>query len=44
MIQQPEKDWKTRAKRYLVYAIIAIVCAIVLYIFVWFGSQLGLQN
>ncbi len=35
---------RVRLKRYLVYAVLIIVAIIILYIFVWFGTQLGLQN
>jgi preprotein translocase subunit SecF len=31
-------------KRYVVYALLLITALILLYIFVWFGTQLGLQN
>ena len=35
---------RERLKRYIVYALILITSAILVYIFVWFGAQLGLQN
>ena len=35
---------KERVKRYIIYAILLIACAILLYVFVWFGTQLGLQG
>ena len=33
-----------RLKQYIAYALLFITAAILLYIFVWFGAQLGLQN
>ena len=33
-----------RLRRYIVYALLLITAAVLLYIFVWFGAQLGLQN
>ena len=33
-----------RVRRYILYAVLVITCAILLYILVWFGTQLGLQG
>ena len=33
-----------RVRRYILYAVFVITCAILLYILVWFGTQLGLQG
>ncbi len=43
---EPEKtpNRRERTKRYLLYATLVIIILIILYIFVWFGAQLGLQN
>jgi len=35
---------RERLKRYIVYALLFIGAAILLYVFVWFGTQLGLQG
>ena len=33
-----------RLKRYLAYALLLFTAAVLIYVFVWFGAQLGLQN
>ncbi len=35
---------REQLKRYLVCALLLVTAAILIYVFVWFGAQLGLQN
>ncbi len=35
---------RVRIRKYVIYALVAVACAILLYVFIWFGTQLGLQN
>lgn len=35
---------RERLRRYVVYALILAASAALIYLFVWFGTQLGLQN
>jgi len=42
--RQDESSRKERLKRYLFYALMLFAGVILIYIFVWFGTQLGLQG